>query len=289
MKIDSTNDTRDLGQFIPIQYHFNMLLDTARMQGFRRAAELLVPEGGTVLELGGGTGCLSFFAAQRAAKVYLVELNLDLVDAARRLLSLNTNGERVEVIHGDAFQFIPPVPVDVVICEMLHVGLLREKQMEVIDSFKTRYLQAFPGEKLPLFIPGATLQAIQPVSQDFIFEGYSAPVVLFQDPYSVHERTTQLGEPVIYHQFMYDQPYDFEISWAGVLPITASGTVNALRVITKNILAIESPIQIVDWHNQYMIHPLAQPIEVTAGQQLQVKFAYRAGDGLAKFEPVVSL
>ena len=66
-----------------------------------------------------------------------------LVQAARHILAMNPGGERVEVVHADAFDYLPPEPVDVVICEMLHVGMLREKQIPVIDSFKQRYLEKF--------------------------------------------------------------------------------------------------------------------------------------------------
>ena len=126
----------ELGQFIPLHYHHNMLLDPARMGGFKTAITQVVQEGSVVVELGGGTGVLSFFAAQKAKKVYYVEYNPELVSEARRILEGNNNGERVELIHADACTFTPPEPIDVVICEMLHVGLLREKQLEVIDAFK---------------------------------------------------------------------------------------------------------------------------------------------------------
>jgi hypothetical protein len=65
------------------------------------------------------------------------------------LLALNPNGEKVEVIHADAFEYLPPEPVDVVICEMIHVGMLREKQVEVIESFKRRYTERRPAAGLP--------------------------------------------------------------------------------------------------------------------------------------------
>ena len=52
---------------IPIQYHFNMLSDGARMDGFHRAIQLAVQPGMKVLDLGGGTGVLSWFAAQQGA------------------------------------------------------------------------------------------------------------------------------------------------------------------------------------------------------------------------------
>src|SRR5437868_9716772 len=109
-----------LGQFIPLQYHHNMLMDSNRMKNFKAAIDYAVFPGAKVLELGGGTGVLSFFAAQKAEKVYCVEFNPDLVQEARKFLSMNENGDKVEVIHADAFDYLPPEPVDVVICEMIH-------------------------------------------------------------------------------------------------------------------------------------------------------------------------
>ena len=93
-----------------------------------------------MLELGGGTGVLSCFAAAKADKVYCVEFNPDMVKEARKFLAMNPNGHKVEVIHADAFEFLPPEPVDVVICEIINVAMLREKQIEVIENFKRRYL-----------------------------------------------------------------------------------------------------------------------------------------------------
>ncbi len=61
-------ESLELGQFIPLHYHHNMLNDTVRMQGFKDAIDLLVKPGATVLELGGGTGVQSFFAAQKARR-----------------------------------------------------------------------------------------------------------------------------------------------------------------------------------------------------------------------------
>jgi hypothetical protein len=91
--------------------------------------------------------------------------------AARVALEANEHGERVTVVNCDAYEFLPPEPVDVVICEMLHTGLMREKQLQVIASFKRRYLDQFGGP-LPRFVPEATLQAVQPVQQDFDYFGY---------------------------------------------------------------------------------------------------------------------
>ena len=42
-----------LGQYIPLHYHYQMLLDEARMRGFAQAIAYNVLEGARVLELDG--------------------------------------------------------------------------------------------------------------------------------------------------------------------------------------------------------------------------------------------
>ena len=290
MKVNmELNDTKEVGQFIPLHYHYQMLYDQARIAGFRAAIEQVVKPGDTVLELGSGTGVLSFYAAVKARKVYSVEFNKELVEESRRLLGLNPNGDKVEVIHADAFEYIPPEPVDVVICEMLHVGLLREKQLTMIDSFKKRYREHFGGIQMPIFVPAATIQAVQPVQHDFHFEGFYAPITIFQDPYHDDPRTTMLGVPAIYQQLMYDQPYGFSCGWMGNVDITNEGTFNALRFITKSVLAFKPDSQtIIDWHNQYLIMPIGRDIEVSHGQSFEVSFDYQAGAPLTDLKPVVN-
>lgn len=193
------------------------------------------------------------------------------------------------MIHADAFEYLPPEPVDVVICEMLHVGLLREKQLAVIKAFKERYVQRFSGP-LPIFIPEAVLQAVHPVQQSFDFEGYYAPTILFQDPMVSHFNTQELGGPVLYQQLTYESPFDLACHWSGPLPITTGGTLNALRIVTKNILAILLDSRsTIDWHNQYLIVPLEKELLVRPGDDVQVVFNYTAGGPLSSFQPVVSV
>jgi len=284
------NDTREVGQFIPLHYHYQMLYDSDRIGGFRSAINHVVKPGAVALELGSGTGVLSFFAAEKARKVYSVEYNLDLVDISRSLLAKNKNGERVEVIHADAFEYVPPEPVDVVICEMLHVGLLREKQLAIIDAFKSRYQSSFKDQPLPVFVPEAVIQAVQPLQHDFSFEGYYAPITLFQHPYATDPRTKELGDPVIYHQLLYGHNFGLECKWNGTVPITTDGKLNALRIITKNILAINhEENSTFDWFNQLLVIALDETLDLKAGQNISVSIDYNAGDPLTALKPVVEL
>ena len=278
-----------LGQFIPLHYHFPMLRDQVRLRGFKEAIEKTVPVGGKVLEFGSGTGVLTFFSAQRAAKVYSVEMIPELVALSRRFLADNGVGSRVEVIQADARSYLPPEPVDAVVCEMLHVGLLREKQMEVIRNFKAGYLAKFGGP-LPAFIPDVSILAVQPVEQEYTYLGYHAPVPAFFEPGKEQTETVGLSDPTIYSIIEYSKDLPQRLEWAGELTIRETGTLNALRFVTKNLLAVVvQENRSIDWHNQYLVLPLKTPIPVLAGQKIRISFGYEPGASLASLNEVLNV
>jgi len=273
-----------LGQFIPVHYHQNMLMDDNRMGNFKAAIEYAVKPGARVLELGGGTGVLSWFAAAKADKVWCVEFNPDMVAVAKHTLARNRNGHKVEVVHADAFTYLPPQPVDVVICEMIHVAMLREKQVQVIDSFKRRYLERFGGP-LPVFVPEAILMAVQPAQQSHNFHGYEAPIVQFHDVAKPSPQTIPLAGPKVYSMLDFTTPVATHIRWAGKFNIETTGTVNALRFITKNVLAVvTAQSTTIDWCIHPMTLPLAAPVTVTRGDTLSVSFHYRTGGSIPSLQ-----
>lgn len=277
-----------LGQFIPLQYHHNMLMDANRMKNFKAAIDYAVFPGAKVLELGGGTGVLSWFAAAKAEKVWCVEFNPDLVAESRRLLALNKNGNKVEVVHADAFDYLPPEPVDVVICEMIHVAMLKEKQVEMMESFKRRYREKFGGP-LPKFIPEAVIMAAQPIQQEYAFEGFNAPIMQIQELAVDLPGTLELAQPAVYSVLDFNEPTGLLIQWEGAFAIERSGTVNAMRFITKNILSVVmEQSTTIDWLNRYLALPLAEPVQVMAGDVLQVSFQYRAGGSIQSLQAAIS-
>ncbi len=289
MLIEREAESCYLGQFIPLQYHHNMLMDSNRMDNFKAAIQYRIFEGATVLELGGGTGVLSWFAAQTADKVYCVEFNPDMVAEARRLLALNHRGERVQVIHADAFEYLPPEPVDFVICEMIHVAMLREKQVEVIENFKKRYAEKFPGH-MPTFIPEAVVMAVQPLQQRYDFLGFQAPIIQFQLPGAFSADTTELGQPALYKIIDFTQSNDKLIEWQGHISIEHSGMLSALRFVTKNILAIRAEDNTtIDWLNHYMALPLARPLAVQTGDIVSIQFSYRAGGSIDSLQNAIEV
>ena len=67
---------------------------------------------------------------------------------------------------------------------------------------------------------------------------------------------------------------------AEVIPLQYQGAglpraaeVNAVRVITKNLLATG-----VDWLMNYLVVPVPEPVPAGPGGELRVRFGYRPGD-----------
>lgn len=276
----NATDEQTLGQYIPLVYHYNMLQDADRVNAFREAIELIVRPGMHVVELGGGTGILSSFAARQGARVTCVERNPELVSCARRFVRDNGLSDSVEVIRADASEFVPDSPVDVVVCEMLHVGLLREKQSQVISSFKRRYM-ATHGPALPIFIPEASILMAQPVQQCFEFAGYIAPVPMFQAPLLDQPRTQEIASLSAYANIAYDDfiPMSFRVSQSIIA--NQSACVNAIRFVTQNVLGIDmSQQRAITWPNQCLVLPLSNSFDIVAGQKIKMSFEYEAGGSI---------
>jgi len=269
----------ELGQIIPLHYHFQMLSDKSRMHAFKEAIADCVNPLDQVVDLGCGTGIMSFLAAKQGAYVSSVEMNPDMALYAEGLIKENGVSDRVKIHIADAMEWKPSKKVDVVICEMLHSALLREKQVEVITRFREQYSEHYSN--MPLFIPSATLLAVEAVWQSFDFEGYYAPVPLFQDPYKAVDNLKSYSDPMVYKVIHYEEatlaPVVGDLSFV----VKNNGTINALRFITKNVLSMNTDTgKTTDWHNQYLVLPLKEEVHVMVGEKVTIKFAYELGDSI---------
>lgn len=122
--------------------------------------------------------------------------------------------------------------------------------------------------------------AVQPVMTDYAFHGFQAPVPMFLDAGNAH-RTTNLTGPALYSMLAYGDSYGTRFTVDQEIEIEQAGTLNSLRFITKNLLAIDTDARCsIDWDMQDLIIPLARPIEVAAGDVIRIRFQYHAGDSL---------
>ncbi|HPU38220.1 MAG TPA: 50S ribosomal protein L11 methyltransferase [Microthrixaceae bacterium] len=102
-----------------LDYHLSMVHDTARMEAFRRAIDASVRPGDVVVDLGCGSGVLSFMACEAgAAKVYAIEGG-PVIDVAQELAVDNGFDDRIEFLGGWSMEVGIPERADVLISETI--------------------------------------------------------------------------------------------------------------------------------------------------------------------------
>jgi len=142
--------------FSDIYQHDRMLADEARVEAYWEALGKHLGEGDVAIDLGSGTGVLSFFAARQGAQVHGVE-HSPLAEAARAIAA--DNGiENVEFHRVHSSRLELPVKVDAIVHEQIGDALFDERMVENIADLRNRFLK--PGGKI---LPGFFDLYIEPV------------------------------------------------------------------------------------------------------------------------------
>lgn len=130
-------------QTINIDPHIIMLNDENRLKQFYSAMKKVIKSDTIVLDIGGGSGILTFFAALLGAKkIYCVE-KTKIIHIAQTIAKEN-NYKNITFIHNDIFhestrQLIND-KVDVIVCELIGTTIFDENILEVIAYAKEQFL-----------------------------------------------------------------------------------------------------------------------------------------------------
>jgi protein arginine N-methyltransferase 1 len=144
-----------------------MLQDRVRVSAQRRAIHEMVRQGDVVLDLGCGTGLLSFFACQAGArKVYAVEQN-DIIDCARDLAAANGFLDRVVFIHGNSIGVELPEKVDVIVSDILPGFCPEGEVTRFLADARQRFLK--PGGVL---LPAQVWLFLAPIEATDVHDEY---------------------------------------------------------------------------------------------------------------------
>lgn len=125
----------------------NMMQDFVRTSTYQKAIHSNYSDfnGKVVLDVGAGSGILSFFAAQAgAAKVYAVEAS-NMAQYAKMLVDSNNLSDRIEVIAGKIEEIELPQKVDIIVSEPMGYMLYNERMLETYLHAK-KWLK--PGGKM---------------------------------------------------------------------------------------------------------------------------------------------
>jgi protein arginine N-methyltransferase 1 len=149
----------------------SLLLDKARCDAYREAIRRTVKPGDVVVDLGAGTGLLSFFALQAGARrVYAIEMS-DIADAAAELIAANGFENRVTLIRKNSKKVCLPEPCDVLVTETLSAFCFdAENVIEFIADARERFLK--PGART---IPKSADTFLMPFSSDAFGAGRLPP------------------------------------------------------------------------------------------------------------------
>ena len=151
-------------------FPYMCLKDETRTWAFREAIHAVVRPGDVVVDVGAGSGILSFFAAEAgAAQVHAVEIDPVSAAALRRSVELNPAvADRVRVVEGDAATVDLPLGADVVVAEIIETGLLDEQQVPVLNALRRR---GVIGATTRL-VPTAYETTLQLVTADHRYYGF---------------------------------------------------------------------------------------------------------------------
>ena len=134
-----------LNQKVPT-WHFPMMNDHPRNEGFLKAIESRVTPEDRVLDIGCGSGLLSMMAARAGAKaVYACESEDQVAQVAQEIIQENGYDQQIRLITKRSTDMSVgkdlPQRLDVLVCEIFDVSLLGEDALNTIRHAKEHLLE----------------------------------------------------------------------------------------------------------------------------------------------------
>jgi SAM-dependent methyltransferase len=265
-----------------LDYHLGMLHDVARMDAFRRAINETVQPGDVVLDIGCGSGVLSFMACEAGAeRVYAIEGG-PVIDVARELAVDNGFDDRIEFLGGWSMELGIPEPADVLISET--IGNAGFNEGIIAWTFDARQRLLRPGaalipQRLRLWVAAAETFDEHVLVSDWRAAGLpydytaafrrAAQTLWFAD----FTPDNLLGQPELVADVdLRTAPYQ-TVTSAGELRVDRDGTLHGLACWFDALLGPGVTVHNMpprsesSWSHGFL--PLAEAVEVSAGDRFR--------------------
>ena len=125
-----------------VRYHRTLLADRVRTETYRGAINETVRAGDVVVDIGCGSGILSFFAARAGAKrVYAIDEG-PVIELARALAHDNGLADHITFLNASSFDAAIDERVDVIVTETMGNNGFDEQIVRAVDDARRRWLRA---------------------------------------------------------------------------------------------------------------------------------------------------
>ncbi len=134
--------------FASIRVHHTMVRDAVRVNAYRHAIAAHV-QGKTVVEIGGGSGIFSLFAAQSGAKRVIAIEETEIAELAKEMIRANGFEKVIRVITGNSRDVELEEPADVIIHEIIGNDPFAENILPSIADARDRFFAKRKGRFIP--------------------------------------------------------------------------------------------------------------------------------------------
>ena len=181
-----------------IDYHRRLLADEIRTSAYRDAILRVVKPGDVVIDLGCGSGILSFFACEAgAAKVFAIDQS-HMADVAALLARHLGLDDRITVLHEKSTKVELPVPADVLVTETIGASGFDEGILGSVIDARTRLLR--PDAAI---VPQRLALSLVPVD---LPEEYTKRIAFWSEPrYGLDLSPLRVFAASLRHHFRLDE------------------------------------------------------------------------------------
>ncbi|MDL2270358.1 methyltransferase domain-containing protein [Methanobrevibacter sp. OttesenSCG-928-I08] len=254
-------------KFLTTSYHFNLLRDLERLSAFYEAINdfFLLNKHKiniTVLDIGCGSGVLSYFALNHAESIIAIEKDVETFKCAKENLK---NFNNIELINSDVLDVDFKTKADLVICEMLDTALIDEEEVIALN-----YIHDFLNPDFQI-IPEGIINYAELVWTNRDYLHYEDETV--KNNYEI------ISNSLNYSNFDFSKKIDRNFRKVLEFDIIKDSILNSIKITTftkvfKNIISGPTPMM-----NPEIFIPLPET-KVKAGDKIKIHLEYIMGGGL---------
>lgn len=283
-------DPTELFPEVPNLYEFpsihnDMIYDEHRVNAYRRAIERTVKRGDVVVDVGTGTGILSFLCLRAgAARVHAIDRS-PVINWARQLAEANGMADQIIFHQCDSRDANIDEKADVIVSELIGHIAFEEGMVESISDAMKRFLK--PNGSL---IPESVTLYAAPVSEREVYKScidgwkpaYGIDYAIMREQAVAASYITEINERDLFARHQPIFAVDFrrdkqvEVYVERKFEIYRDGVINGVAFWFDSTLLDKVHLSSGPWtktHWKQCFTPLSRPREVLAGELLDISFS----------------